>query len=122
METGIFNLTQHPATPDQSNDGVLDPVGGLKEKIQQLLTFEEIPESWKELEDRAEKLAQIALDSGCKRVMLGGAPFFMSRLEKALIRKELRPVYSFSRREVTETMTFDGVVEKKALFKHIGWV
>lgn len=55
----ILNLTQHTVTPEQEAQLVVEP-RMTKEKIRELLTFEEIP-SKEEIEVRAEKLARIAV-------------------------------------------------------------
>ena len=54
--------------------------------------------------------------------MIGGAPFFMGALEAALYRRDLTPLYAFSRREVVEKATDDGAVTKTAVFRHEGFV
>ena len=81
----ILNLTQHVVTAEQKAQLVVEP-RMTKDKIRELLTFEEIP-SKEEIESRAEKLARIAVSEAnhyagetdneiwITRVMLGGAPF-----------------------------------------------
>ena len=39
----IFNLTQHPATPEQLAAEVFDPTPEQRAEIVQLLTFDELP-------------------------------------------------------------------------------
>ncbi len=117
----IINLTQHTGTPEQ---GVIEPqdmvainvLPATKKQVQDLLTFDAIP-SIEELHNRATELAQIAMYSGAKKAMIGGAPFFMSYLEDALKRVYVQPVYAFSVREAVE---IDSV--KTSMFKHIGFV
>jgi hypothetical protein len=128
----ILNLTQHVATDEQTAQLVVAP-RMTKEKIRELLTFEEIP-SKEELEVRANKLAEIAVaeasmyagDTDNKiwitRVMLGGAPFFMGALEKAIRECGFTPVYAFSKRESEEIPQPDGSVKKIQVFRHIGFV
>jgi hypothetical protein len=115
----ILNLTQHPAAPEQIAAGVVEPRS--KEEVQNLLTFESLP-TRDEILTRAEKLADIAAASGYTAAMIGGAPYFMSALERALVAKGVRPLYAFSRRVVVETVRPDGAVEKKGVFKHAGFV
>ena len=115
----ILNLTQHPATPEQQDAGVVEPAD--KARVRQLLTFEEIP-SKDELAKRAAALAEIAAGEGAETAMIGGAPFFMSSLEAALKKMGIRPVYAFSRREVVEQTTENGEVRKVAVFRHLGFV
>lgn len=115
----VLNLTQHSATVEQAESGVVEP----KEKaaVQAALTFDAIP-SAEEMAQRAEFLAAIAKESGCVEAMIGGAPFFMSTLEKALVLAGIKPVYAFSQRESVETIKEDGSVVKTNVFKHVGFV
>lgn len=123
MTKKILNLTQHVATSDQIEAGVVEPEAEMKKEIQRLLTFDELP-SRLELLKRADDLTALASQcgAGCAMVMIGGAPFFMPSLEKALFYDNIRPCYSFSKREVTETTSADGKITKTAIFKHVGWV
>lgn len=115
----ILNLTQHAATADQADAGVVDPDN--KAAVQAALTFDAIP-SAEEMAQRAEFLAAVAVDSGCKRAMIGGAPFFMSTLERALISSGITPVYAFSTRESVEQDDGTGVIRKTNVFRHAGFV
>ena len=117
----ILNLTQRPATPEQLAAGVVDPSEETAFIIKYLLTFDILPTK-QALLDRAKALAQVAKSTGCKRVMIGGAPFFMAPLEAALIRRNIEPVYAFSVRESVETTQPDGSVQKASVFKHLGFV
>lgn len=122
----IINLTQHAATPEQINAGVIEPAPEDKKIIQTSLTFEELP-SAEELEWRAYGLATLVTNMGAANashhtVMIGGAPFFMSFLEKALKAQGHRPVYAFSRRESVDQVLEDGTVRKTSVFKHLGFV
>jgi len=128
----ILNLTQHNATAEQKAQLVVEP-RMTKEKIRKLLTFEEIPTK-EEIEARAEKLAEIAVSEASHyagetdnevwitRVLIGGAPFFMGALEKAIRECGFTPVYAFSKRESEEIPQPDGSVKKIAVFRHIGFV
>lgn len=124
MERIIVNLTQHTGTPEQ---GVLEPEG--KKQAQNLLTFDEIP-SHQEMESRALKLVEIVHreidchicgDHAQWCAMIGGAPFFMPVLERALAQSKITPLYAFSRRESVEEIV-EGKTVKKAVFRHIGFV
>ena len=117
---GIINLTQHDATQHQRDVGVIAPKN-YNEHIKALLTFDTIP-TVADINRRATKLAEYALESGCKRAMIGGAPYLMSALETALKAQGIAPVYAFSQRESVETVTADGIVTKTNMFKHIGFV
>ena len=112
----IINLTQHAGTPDQ---GVLEPEN--KPAVQAALTFDAIP-SFEDMNKRALFLADVALDAGATKAMIGGAPFFMSTLERALTAAGIKPVYAFSVRESTEETDGNGGVLKVNIFRHAGWV
>lgn len=119
----ILNLTQHKSTTEQRAAGVRD----LDEQDRRLvgvhLTFDEVP-SASRLEACAAKLAVIAFDRVPQgtRVMIGGAPYLMAPLERALSRYGLRPVYAFSRRESIERVESSGNVVKVTVFRHLGFV
>lgn len=116
----ILNLTQHPVTPEQ---GVVEPTE--KERVRALLTFDDIPREG-EIEARAQALAELATDElGGEEgaaAMIGGAPFLMGALERALKERGVRPLYAFSRREAQEVTDPDGSVRKVAVFRHLGFV
>lgn len=128
----ILNLTQHNATPEQKAQLVVEP-RMTKEKIRELLTFEEIPTK-EEIEARAKELARIAVSEASMyagdtdneiwitRVMIGGAPYLMGALEKALRECGFTPVYAFSKRESEEIPQPDGSVKKIQVFRHVGFV
>jgi len=137
----ILNLTQHNATKEQKEAGVVDLPEDLRKELTKALTFEEIPDK-KELTNRADKIYKIVtsyvLDIKLEEIddssyddeiidrapklgfMIGGAPYFMSTLEKELkyIGKVL---YAFSKREVIEK-EIDGKVIKQSVFKFEGFV
>lgn len=117
----MLNLTQHNATPEQVAQGVVELPSDVKEELKKLLTFNTLEETM-ELTERAYKIAQIAKEHGAERVMIGGAPFFMPALESMLALGDISAHYAFSQREVVETTLPDGSVEKKAIFKHVGFV
>lgn len=122
----IINLTQHVVTPEQRDAGVIEPCKEDKECIQAVLTFNELP-SVDELERRAYGLATLVTNMGAPSashhtVMIGGAPYFMSFLEKALKKVGHKPVYAFSRRRSVDQLQPDGTVKKVAVFQHLGFV
>ncbi len=128
----ILNLTQHVSTDEQKAQLVVEP-RMTKEKIKKLLTFEEIP-TREEIEARAKELARIAASEASfyagetdnriwiTRVMIGGAPYLMGALEKALRECGFTPVYAFSKRESEEITQPDGSVRKVQVFRHCGFV
>jgi hypothetical protein len=116
---GVMNLTQHPSTAEQVEAGVVEPAE--KGAVQAALTFDAIPTA-SEMAERAAFLARIAVDSGCKKAMIGGAPFFMAPLERALLAAGITPVYAFSVRDSVEQPDGNGGVRKVNVFRHIGFV
>lgn len=124
----VLNLTQHKATPEQLAQGVFESLHG--EYVSKLLTFKKIP-SQNELAGRARELACLAFtvcndardeDDEPMYAMIGGAPFFMATLEKALIEQGVTPFYAFSERVSVEMAGADGTVTKTNVFRHIGFV
>lgn len=127
----VLNLTQHDASPDQIEAGVLDLPEDEREAAIAWLTFEDCPLS-ADVAERAADLAELAAMSGAwsaigapadgRRVMLGGAPWLMAPLVAALRALHLVPVFAFSRRESVDVAQADGSVRKIASFRHAGWV
>ena len=135
----IINLTQHQESLEQRNAGVVprDPLETAR--AQELLTFSVRP-TRKEVDLRAENLAQLAVSMHAVRtggdpfaelscqplwgiqVMIGGASFLMSALERELRKTGAHVVHSFSRRESQEVAMSDGSVEKVSRFVHDGFV
>lgn len=119
----ILNLTQHIATEEQISQGVFEPVS--KEEVRTFLTFNKLP-SKTEIQANAIALASLAKEEcekhHCKKVMIGGAPYLMSALEKWLKKYNLQPVYAFSKRISVDEQQQDGSVVKKVVFKHEGFV
>lgn len=118
----ILNLTQHKATQDQIDQGVVDFDDETRAKISQLLAFDEMPDR-NEMIERAHKLVTILRLKNHIRceVMIGGAPFFMYTLERALYMNEFNPVFAFSKR-VSVEKEVDGKIIKTNEFKHIGFI
>lgn len=117
----ILNLTQHSATQDQLEAGVVDLAPEQKEVLKDLLNFQEIP-SYEEIRTKATSIAKIAHKSGVKAAMIGGAPYLMGVLEAVLKCNGIKPLYSFTQRVSVEKTQEDGTVVKTAVFKHIGFV
>lgn len=115
----ILNLTQHVASTEQISAGVVEPAD--KPAVSKLLTFDAAPDG-AELARRAGELAAMAAVAGASAAMIGGAPFFMSALERALKATGVRPLYAFSTRESVETVLPDGSTRKTQVFRHTGWV
>ena len=125
----ILNLTQHQATPEQVAAGVVDLEGEDREFLIKKITFGEMP-TRDEIIDAAFMLASFAdgwfhaneLPIGEDTVMIGGAPWFMSALEKALKETEIKALYAFSKRESVEEIQEDGSVKKSMVFRHLGFL
>jgi len=138
----ILNLTQHSATPEQQSQGVVEPSAELKQKIKQLLTFEELPE-YSDIMERAEKLVDLIEDEylpdlekrgviqvssegqadfEVEGVLIGGAPYLMAPLEEELIEAGFVPLYAFAKRVVEERQEPDGTVKKITVFRHQGFI
>jgi hypothetical protein len=119
--TDILNLTQHSATEDQKANGVFDFNPKHREELSKMLTFEKLPAK-QEVQRRAEAIAEFAFSHvGRMKVMVGGAPYLMSSLERELKARGLTPVYAFSQR-VSEEKEIDGKVIKTQVFQHLGFV
>ena len=122
----IINLTQHETTDEQRElvftvPGIYDQDTNTKETLSDLLTFKEIP-TQVQMDVIARKLAIFAVNCGAHSAMIGGAPFFMSTLERHLKACGVQPLYAFSVRESFETIKEDGSVVKVNVFKHKGFV
>lgn len=119
----ILNLTQHVATQEQKDAGVIDLAPEDRKVLIFLLTFDEIPSN-SEMWNLAKKICYLAEKSHPDKfvgefgdqtyppVMIGGAPFFMAPLEKTL--SEIFTVlYAFSKRVSVDESQQDGTVIKK---------
>lgn len=115
----ILNLTQHEATEQQKEDGVIEPEN--KKEIQELLTFNTLPTS-DEVYKRACKLAAKVIENDCDAAMIGGASYLMEILPVIMEKYNLSPLFAFSERQVQETVKEDGSVEKTNIFVHKGFV
>jgi len=118
----ILNLTQHAATAEQIAAGVRDVVQhhGEREKLKSLLTFESLPTA-EDVYERAYAIAALAQSYFVDVAMIGGAPYLMGALERALNKVGIKPVYAFSERVSVEKIV-SGVVVKTNEFKHVGFV
>ena len=123
----VLNLTQHAATAEQVAAGVVDLEPEAREALQALLTFSSLP-SREEIEQRAEDIAALAAlhaesEAGIAlHGMIGGAPFLMAPLERALAAQGIEPVYAFSTRVSAEETQPDGSIRKTQVFRHLGFV
>lgn len=117
----ILNLTQHIATKDQQEAGVIEPVN--KQEVKELLTFHTLPTK-KEIVNKAIGLVTIAVNSNVEAVMIGGASYLMGTLESifSIYAPDIKVLHAFSERKVVETLKEDGTVEKSTVFKHTGFI
>jgi hypothetical protein len=115
----IINLTQHVSTTEQLSAGVFEPDN--KFEIRELLTFNVIPQG-NDIKRKASLLADIAETNGATHAVIGGAPFFMSALENALLERDVQPIYAFSVRDSVEETMPDGSVVKRNIFRHAGFI
>ena len=118
----ILNLTQHAATAEQIAQGVgdLNPHHGEIQQLKNLLTFDSLP-SAETVYERAYAIAALAQSYFVDVAMIGGAPYLMGALERALNKVGIKPLYAFSERVSVEKIV-DGVVVKTNEFKHIGFI
>lgn len=125
----ILNLTQHPATTEQLAQGVVDLPADLRAELGRLLTVDDLP-SPNEIWDRCEAIAKLSWadslvsDTPITQVMVGGAPWMMAPLCRALHEVGIEKcLAAFSKRESFErTDPATGSVTKTAVFRHIGFV
>ena len=118
---GILNLTQHEVSAEQIEQGVVSLSEFDREYVKIQLTFNIIPSS-DDIRNRAERIARTAKAYNVSKAMIGGAPYLMSALEKALKGYGITPVYAFSVRNSTEKIQEDGSIQKVATFLHTGFI
>ena len=116
----ILNFTQHAATAEQLDAGVIDLMQHDLASLKALLNFVGLPTA-DEIYERAYAIAALAENLFAETVMVGGAPFLMPVLQKALQMRGITVLYAFSERVSIEKIV-DGVVVKTNEFKHIGFI
>ena len=116
----ILNFTQHAATAEQVAAGVIDLMQHDLASLKELLNFVGLPTA-DEIYERAYAIAALAENLFAETVMVGGAPFLMPVLQKALQMRGITVLYAFSERVSVEKLV-DGVVVKTNEFKHVGFV
>jgi len=120
----ICNFTRHPPTMDHFREGVYNPPDTVWLEVRQLLEFNSLECAQIEKSSRSRRLAEIALEcvGNGGTVMIGGPPFFMSYLERALKDVGVDFVYSFPYCISIEETLAEGIVKKIAINKHEGFV
>lgn len=116
----ILNFTQHAATAEQLEAGVIDLMQHDLASLKALLNFVGLPPA-DEIYERAYAIAALAENLFAETVMVGGAPFLMPVLQKALQMRGITVLYAFSERVSIEKIV-NGVVVKTNEFKHIGFI
>ncbi len=116
----ILNFTQHAATAEQVAAGVIDLMQHDLASLKALLNFVGLPTA-DEIYERAYAIAALAENLFAETVMVGGAPFLMPVLQKALQMRGITVLYAFSERVSIEKIV-NGVVVKTNEFKHVGFV
>lgn len=119
MEKKVLNLTMHPASDEQKEEGVVEPPN--KAEVKALLNFEDLPPS-EEVAKRADALVALCVEGGFEAAMVGGASFLMHALHERLVAAGVEPKYAFSKRESVEHVNEKGEVVKRSVFKHLGFV
>ena len=120
MIMAILNFTQHAATAEQVAAGVIDLMQHDLASLKELLNFVGLP-SRDDVYNRAYEIAKLAENLFAETVMVGGAPFLMPVLQKALQMRGITVLYAFSERVSIEKIV-DGKVIKTNEFKHSGFV
>ena len=116
----ILNFKKHAATAEQVAAGVIDLMQHDLASLKALLNFVGLPTA-DEIYERAYAIAALAENLFAETVMVGGAPFLMPVLQKALQMRGITVLYAFSERVSIEKIV-NGVVVKTNEFKHIGFV
>ena len=120
MIMAILNFTQHAATAEQVAAGVIDLMQHDQAALKSMLNFVGLPTA-DEIYERAYAIAALAENLFAETVMVGGAPFLMPVLQKALQMRGITVLYAFSERVSIEKIV-NGVVVKTNEFKHIGFI
>ena len=132
----ILNLTQHTATPEQRFAGVIDLPEQAAAELRQLLTFSvsgpdglaSAENAYAKVLARAGQIVELVVVPAIERdpeitaAMIGGAPYLMAPLERALMKIGVTPVYALSDRVSVEETQPDGTVRKVTVFRHAGFV
>ena len=118
----VINLTQHTPTMSQAAEVAFVTLpDDVRAQVLALITFAPAEVNYETLRYRADTLAQIAANSGADVAMLGGAPFFQSFLENALLAQGVGFCYALSERVARDEVQADGSVRKVSVFEHAGF-
>lgn len=117
----ILNLTQHCATPDQIEAGVIDLKEVDRAILSDIITFEKLPNRL-QIAAAVSMAVSLCARYDAEKAMIGGAPFLMEPMVTGLKKSGIQPIFAFSKRESKEIQKDDGTVEKVAVFRHEGFV
>lgn len=118
----VINLTQHTPIPAQAAEVAFVTLPDeIRAQVLALITFAPAEVNYETLRYRADTLAQIAANSGADYAMIGGAPFFQSHLENALLARGIGFCYALSERVARDEIQADGSVRKVSVFEHAGF-
>ena len=120
----ILNLTQHNATKDQINAGIVDLPAEFKTALVGAITF---PATYtkSDLERKARQVLEVVRDyhgsevAKTASVMIGGMPSFMPVLERVLSEYGIKVGYACTERKSVDKEV-DGKIIKTAVFVHAG--
>lgn len=104
----ILHLGHYGITSEMIHSGIRPP--RKKREVMNLLEFSKCPNS-SDLFSRAEELAEIALESECKGVLMGCLPYMIIYLEEALRKRDITIYYPYTNR----TMNMEGKHEWELL-------
>jgi|15BtaG_2_1085339.scaffolds.fasta_scaffold72451_1 hypothetical protein len=123
----IINITQHSASAEQAEQGVVCPhldKNPFSTALKELLNFKTLP-TQVEVRQRAAKIAKMARQladfARAEGAMIGGAPFLMAPLQDELAKVGLVSLFAFSER-VSSEQVVGGETVKTSTFRHIGFV
>jgi len=139
----ILNLTKNPATPEQRESGVIEIKDELKDKLNALLSFTELPDR-KEIMDRVHRLSSLIYKhltgvdkewhlfydheigaelskADIDAILIGGEPYLMGPLELE-IENYSTAVYAFYKETSVMAETEDGLPIEHVLRTHVGFV
>ena len=117
----LINLTQHQLTSQQLV-GAAEVGNDVRDEIVKLITFSGCPTA-EIIKGNASRLAEICRDMHASHAVIGGAPYFMGPLEKALRNVGIVPLYAFTERVAVEVVNPEtGEVTKTSKFNFAGWI
>ena len=94
----IINLTQYPTTVEMKRLGIVDLKESTYKTLLRHVVFMECPDKAK-IKEVAKNVAALAYTASVmyrtNKALIGGDPFLMSSLEKALKKVNIQPVYLF---------------------------